>query len=74
MTDAKGSAGDRTANLMWRLQNGEAPAVLHTPRAIVLLIGCNDLTYASFQVHLLAADAQSDARQAPQKSKLSLGQ
>ncbi len=46
---ATAGAGDSTANLMWRLQNGEAPPGLRA-RAVVLHIGNSDLTYASFQV------------------------
>ena len=44
------TAGDATAQLMWRLQNGEAPANLAALRAAFVLIGSNDLTYASFRV------------------------
>lgn len=38
------SAGDRTEHLFWRLQNGEGPRDLK-PRAVVLLIGTNDLNH-----------------------------
>eukprot|EP00887_Chlorella_sp_A99_P004177 scaffold23.g4177.t1 len=34
--------GDRSENLWWRLLNGETPAK-HHPKAVVLLIGTNDL-------------------------------
>ena len=47
-------AGDSTANLMWRLQNGEAPQGLRAG-ALVLHIGSSDLTYASFQVHIISS-------------------
>ena len=36
------TAGDATAQLMWRLQNGEAPANLAALRAAFVLIGSND--------------------------------
>lgn len=42
-------AGDTSANLMWRLQNGEVVPGLHVG-TVVLHIGSSDLTYASFQV------------------------
>ncbi len=42
-------AGDATANLMWRLQNGEVRKGLKAG-VVVLHIGSSDLTYASFQV------------------------
>lgn len=42
-------AGDTTANLMWRLQNGEMVPGLRAG-VVVLHIGASDLTYASFQV------------------------
>ena len=45
------SAGDATANLMWRLQNGEIPKGLKAG-VVVVHIGSSDLTYASFQVGL----------------------
>lgn len=43
------TAGDATANLMWRLQNGELRKGLKAG-VVVLHIGSSDLTYASFQV------------------------
>lgn len=39
---APGHAGDRTINLMWRLQNGELPQS-KPPKAVVLLVGAHDL-------------------------------
>ena len=42
-------AGDATANLMWRLQNGEIRKSIKAG-AVLLHIGSSDLTYASFQV------------------------
>ena len=36
------SAGDQVGNLWWRLLNGEVPK--KQPKAIVMLIGTNDLT------------------------------
>ena len=42
-------AGDTTASLMWRLQNGEGPAKLK-PKALVLMIGANNLLNASPKV------------------------
>lgn len=42
-------AGDTTANLMWRLQNGEVVPGLRAG-VVVVHIGYSDLTYASFQV------------------------
>lgn len=42
-------AGDATANLMWRLQNGEVRKSIKAG-AVLLHIGSSDLTYASFQV------------------------
>ncbi|EIE19165.1 SGNH hydrolase [Coccomyxa subellipsoidea C-169] len=45
---ALGIAGDTTANMMWRLQNGEVVPGLQAG-AVVLHIGFSDLTYASFQ-------------------------
>ena len=38
-------AGDTTANLWWRLQNGELPTAA-PPKAAVIMIGTNDLGYA----------------------------
>lgn len=38
--------GDQTAHLLWRLRNGEAPAV-NKPKVAVLLIGTNDLGSAA---------------------------
>ena len=46
------AAGDATANLMWRLQNGELRKGLKAG-VVVLHIGSSDLTYASFQVEPL---------------------
>ena len=48
-------AGDATANLMWRLQNGELRKGLKAG-VVVLHIGSSDLTYASFQVALQSPD------------------
>lgn len=48
-------AGDATANLMWRLQNGELRKGLKAG-VVVLHIGSSDLTYASFQVALRCPD------------------
>ncbi len=45
-----GFVGDTTANLLWRMQNGELDAI--TPRAAVVLIGANNLG----RVHWSAAD------------------
>ena len=39
-----GHTGDTTANLWWRLQNGEVPTAA-PPKAVVILIGTNDLGY-----------------------------
>lgn len=39
-------AGDQTANLWWRLQNGEI-FTKHAPQVSVVLIGTNDLGAAS---------------------------
>eukprot|EP00558_Chaetoceros_sp_UNC1202_P007532 CAMPEP_0197234540 /NCGR_PEP_ID=MMETSP1429-20130617/2265_1 /TAXON_ID=49237 /ORGANISM="Chaetoceros sp., Strain UNC1202" /LENGTH=400 /DNA_ID=CAMNT_0042692979 /DNA_START=35 /DNA_END=1237 /DNA_ORIENTATION=+ len=39
---ALGISGDRTTDLLWRLQNGEMPQSLH-PKVFWLLIGTNDL-------------------------------
>ena len=36
-------AGDCTGHLLWRLQNGELPDRAHQPKAVILLIGTNDL-------------------------------
>ncbi len=47
------AAGDATANLMWRLQNGEVRKGLKAG-VVVLHIGSSDLTYASFQVAVLS--------------------
>ena len=44
------SAGDTTANLMWRLERGEDPAGIR-PKAVVLLIGSNDLLLPAPEVH-----------------------
>ena len=38
-----GVSGDRTDNLLWRLQNGNLAGL--PPQAVVLLIGTNDLAY-----------------------------
>src|SRR4051794_31236279 len=38
-----GVSGDRSENLLWRLQNGNLPA--KPPSLVVMLIGTNDLTY-----------------------------
>ncbi|CAL5224691.1 g7416 [Coccomyxa viridis] len=54
-TAVYGIAGDATANLMWRLQNGELRKGLKAG-VVVLHIGSSDLTYASFQ-----GDAHIDA-------------
>lgn len=44
-------AGDSTRNLMWRLENGEAPVALSS-QACIVLSGAADLTYASFKARL----------------------
>ncbi|KAK9845566.1 hypothetical protein WJX84_006540, partial [Apatococcus fuscideae] len=51
-----GMAGDSTRNLMWRLENGEAPVALSS-QACLVLSGAADLTYASFkgEEHILPA-------------------
>ena len=36
------AVGDRTEHLFWRIQNGEGPKDLR-PKAVVVLIGTNDL-------------------------------
>lgn len=41
-------AGDTTANLWWRIQNGELPRN-HQPKLAVVMIGANDLTAAYVQ-------------------------
>ena len=38
-------AGDTTANLWWRVQNGELPQN-HAPKVVVIMIGANDLSTA----------------------------
>ena len=38
-------AGDTTANLWWRIKNGELPKN-HMPKVAVLMVGANDLTAA----------------------------
>ncbi|KAK9916523.1 hypothetical protein WJX75_003696 [Coccomyxa subellipsoidea] len=43
-----GSGGDTTANLWWRIQNGELPRN-HQPKLAVVMIGANDLTAAYVQ-------------------------
>ncbi|CAL8464562.1 g4097 [Coccomyxa elongata] len=60
---ALGIAGDTTANLMWRLQNGEVVPGLHVG-TVVLQIGSSDLTYASFQgdEHINSAANVTSAR------------
>ena len=40
-------AGDQTGHLLWRLQNGETPDEAHQPAAAVVLIGTNDLGFAT---------------------------
>ncbi len=40
--------GDTTANLWWRMQNGELPRN-HQPKLAVVMIGANDLTAAYVQ-------------------------
>ena len=44
--------GDTTGNLMWRLEHGESPAGAGV-KAIVLLIGANDLLIAASDVRHL---------------------
>ena len=41
-------AGDTTANLWWRIQNGELPKN-HMPKVVVMMVGANDLTAAYAQ-------------------------
>ena len=41
-------AGDTTANLWWRLKNGELPKN-HMPKVVVMMVGANDLTAAYAQ-------------------------
>ena len=43
------NTGDATLQLMWRLRNGESPHAL-APKIAVVLIGTNDLGYASVEV------------------------
>lgn len=41
-------AGDTTANLWWRIKNGELPKN-HMPKVVVMMVGANDLTAAYAQ-------------------------
>lgn len=43
------AAGDQTAHLIWRLENGEMPQK-NKPKVVVLLIGTNDLGAARGEV------------------------
>ena len=53
-------AGDQVGHLWWRVQNGEVPSRRH-PKAVVVLIGTNDLTaddcLAKEQASVIAAEA-----------------
>ncbi len=53
-----GVAGDRTENVLWRIDNGELDHV--EPKAVVLLIGTNNI--ADTAEHIAAADAKIVAR------------
>ena len=43
-SDALALPGDTTANLLWRIQNGELP-IAAPPKAVVIMIGTNDIGY-----------------------------
>ncbi|CAK0758845.1 hypothetical protein CVIRNUC_002651 [Coccomyxa viridis] len=43
-----GAGGDTTANLWWRIKNGELPKN-HMPKVVVMMVGANDLTAAYAQ-------------------------
>lgn len=53
-------SGDRTEHLYWRLQNGEGPKDLK-PRAVVLLIGTNDLNHVYDLLQLEAVSTKIGA-------------
>jgi len=56
-SSVSGIGGDRIANLLWRLQNGESPKKTQ-PRLIMLQIGSND---AAFGFAMKASENDADA-------------
>ena len=61
-----GYSGDTTANLLWRLQNGEVDGI--SPKVAVVLIGTNNT--ARYQQNAVQAEAGIDAVVAELRSRL----
>jgi lysophospholipase L1-like esterase len=67
-----GIGGDRTENVLWRLQNGEAAGL--NPKLIVLLIGTNNIFLTPQQIFEgVAADVKQYRLTCPQSHLLLLG-
>ena len=56
LTCACAAAGDKTEQLLWRLQNGELPATKH-PKVVVVMIGTNGVFLPSLSFHHRIATA-----------------
>lgn len=53
-------SGDMTQHLLYRLEHGELPEKNH-PKAVVILIGTNDLGYAA-NPHFLTGKSKPDPK------------
>jgi lysophospholipase L1-like esterase len=65
-----GIAGDRTQNLLWRIDNGELDRI--SPRVVVLLIGTNNTDYSWEEIARADEKIVREIRQKLPKSRLLL--
>ena len=54
-----GASGDRTQNVLWRLDNGLTDALAETARAVVVMIGTNNATHGEATPAEIAAGVEA---------------